>query len=86
MCANQLHITSLEQGYIPGFPDDGNAVQVRLSNNLVIPANFRYNANDDAGKSLISLLRLAFQDNLKVTLVDHYGYNCDDFDNVIVEK
>ncbi|WP_394391970.1 hypothetical protein [Shewanella woodyi] len=87
ICAEKQFITAIDFGYvtnIKGGPDWANAVNVHLANGVEIPLNYKYNANDDGGKSIIAALRMAFSFNREVTLWDHDHNNCDDFDQVRV--
>ncbi|MBB6523184.1 hypothetical protein [Pseudoteredinibacter isoporae] len=87
ICAENQFIEQLEFGYITniqGGPDHGSAVLVHLSNGISVPLNYRFNANDRQGKAIIDALTLAFFSQRKVTLIDHYSNNCDDFDQLIL--
>ncbi|MBB6523188.1 hypothetical protein [Pseudoteredinibacter isoporae] len=87
VCVDSEFITQLEFGYITnitGGPDHGSAVLVHLSDGTSIPLNFHMNANDRKGKAIIDALTLAFFSQRKVTLLDHWGHRCDDFDQLII--
>jgi hypothetical protein len=85
-CVNQQYITDIRVGYVDqnqqGGTDGGSVVYVYFSNGRYLPLNYRYNLNDAPGPSILSVLMSAMFANLKVTVVDHYGDNCDDFDDV----
>lgn len=88
-CIMDETIDTMNFGYVEnyaGTPDDGHAMVVRFSGGKAIPLNYRFNANDDAGKSMISALRMAFSLRLKVSVWDHFSSNCDDFDQVLVKR
>lgn len=87
VCAEKQYITAIDFGYvtnIQGGSDWASALNLHLENGVIIPLNYRYNANDDGGKSMIAALRMAFSFNRQVTIWDHHHNNCDDFDQVRV--
>ncbi|MFT5704188.1 MAG: hypothetical protein ACI8SK_000130 [Shewanella sp.] len=87
MCAENELITAIDFGYITniqGGSDWASAINLHLANGVIIPLNYKYNANDHGGKSIIEALRMAFSFNRAVTIWDHHHNNCDDFDQVRV--
>ncbi|MEC4726708.1 hypothetical protein HWQ46_14235 [Shewanella sp. D64] len=87
LCAEKQYIAAIDFGYvtnIQGGSDWANAINVHLDNGVIIPLNYKYNANDDGGKSIIAALRMALSTNKVVSMWDHDSNNCDDFDQVRV--
>ncbi|WP_346208961.1 hypothetical protein [Aeromonas salmonicida] len=89
-CFSEGVITNLYIGYIDGGqaggPDSGNAIMIdynRGGSLGTIPVNHRYNLNSDKGPAFFSMLKSALLTGQKVTVKDHYGSNCDDFDEII---
>ena len=88
VCANNVTIKQIHAGWVVAKqgPDGGNSVMVSYidSNNRTgeLMLNHSYNLNDSPGPSLLSLLMLAQTTGQRVTLVDHHGTPCDDFDEV----
>lgn len=88
-CVTDETIDSINFGYVEnyaGTPDEGNSAVVRFSSGRTIPLNYRFNANDESGKSMLAALRMAFSLRLKVSVWDHYSSNCDDFDQILVKR
>lgn len=85
-CAVDALIDGIEVGYVydapSGGPDNGSAVVVRLNTGQRIALNPYFNGNEQQGISLIAAVRMAFSLRLPVTLLDHFGGNCDDFDQI----
>lgn len=91
VCADKVLIKKVLAGYVDGHkgPDSGNSVAVAylLPNGQLheIMLNISSNLNDTAGPSLLSMLTMAQVTGQRVTLKDHQGNRCDDFDEVILE-
>ncbi|MCL2916510.1 hypothetical protein L2725_22490 [Shewanella corallii] len=88
-CVDRQYISEMSFGHITGggiSPDGGNALIVHLSNGVNLPLHPHYNGNDAGGRHIIEGLRLAFAYNRQVSLWDHAGNNCDDFDAVRVHS
>lgn len=84
-CIDQQTITSMDAGWNNNDfrgPNGGNSVIVYFSDGTSLPMNWRLNADDNGGRNMLELLRIAFADNLKVSVWDHDRNNCDDFDQV----
>ncbi len=94
LCASDKYVSTIEAGDISGLQhghDGGNAVNVRFVHEdgrhyRTLPLNRNRNANDDNGKAMLSLLKTAMVMRLKVSVWDHYGTRCDDFDQVRINR
>ncbi|WP_435248874.1 hypothetical protein ACMAZD_05735 [Vibrio sp. nBUS_14] len=88
MVCDTDYIKSIQAGVINTNPSNrggGNALSVTFENGRTYPLHPQYNADDDRGRMLISLLTTAFALRKRVQIVDHAGNNCDDFDMVNIE-
>lgn len=90
VCVDRGTIKEVYAGYVDTVKgaDSGNAVKVVYQNRSggtgFITLNTSYNLNDTPGPSLLSLLMLAQTTGQQVTLKDHFGTICDDFDEVVL--
>lgn len=88
-CINSLTIKSIESGDVKGFEggsDENSAVVVEFSNGSRLPLNYRINGNDTQGHALIAAINMAFSLRAKVSVTDHYGNDCNDFDTIRVYR
>lgn len=91
VCASNVIIKKVMAGYVDAHkgPDAGNSVAVayQLPSGQMqeLMLNVSYNLNDTPGPSLLSMLMTAQATGQRVTLKDHFGTRCDDFDEIILE-
>lgn len=89
-CADKVVIKQVLAGYVDAHkgPDSGNAFAVGYydmgGNYKELMMNRAYNLNDTPGPALLSLLMMAQATGQLVTLKDHDGTRCDDFDEIIL--
>jgi len=88
LCVIEEQIKQLRIGYVDNGqkhgPDGGDAILVEFENGQQLPADKAYNLDHSRGLALFSTLQTAFVLRKKVSLKDHSGYRCDDFQEVII--
>ena len=87
-CKDRQFINAIAVGDIPQLHlggDVGNDVFVQfVDDSKWYPLNKNRNLNNSMGPSILATLNNAMVMRLPVTIADHYGIRCDDFDEVIV--
>lgn len=84
MCVNKEKIIRIMSGQVEEAmgSDGGNAVYVQTQSKDFFPLNKGRNLNDPMGPALLAQLTTAMSLGLKVSLIDHNGTKCDDFDEI----
>ncbi len=72
---------------IPDAQGDGNVIMVTfVGSDTVHPADVDYDLNNDRGKAFFAALQTAMAMRFPVTLIDHSGTLCKDFDQVTFHR
>ena len=80
----KIYVGEVNQGY---GADGGNAVYIQFSgDSRTYPLNYKFNLNDKQGAAILATLNSAMIMRLPVTILDHHGNNCDDFDEAQISR
>ena len=88
VCITKQEIKTIAVGeaHHPYGADGGNAIYVTFADGTSLPVNAARNLNDAMGGGILNILNTAFSLRLPVSVIDHNGAPCDDFDEVVTYR
>lgn len=88
-CIDKQQIKSINIGEVNNRQmghDKGRAIFVVFSGGKELPVNNTMNLGDPQGASILATLNTAMAMGFKVSVFDHNGDICNDFDEILIER